>query len=233
MKQNFQNQENHIKEAIYEFLVEEGETRSKAEIFSLLEGPTTRRHPNLGQLFIFESPLGEFWVCGATGKLFSFSAPERFSAAEAQDYVLNFLRRHIEDFENRRFKQIKAEMDDPFWEEEWLEEPRFDDEISIFKNWVVISVNLDTRRVHYFNSSNLRLVRKEKVALNELEASKMILDRFPEGKIEDLELMEHTTNGGQTVITIWSATVNPDGDPESPLQIVSLNADTGEVVSED
>lgn len=230
MDHGVENQENRMKQAVYDFLLKEGETRSEEDIFPLLEGPSTKRHPNLGQLLIYGGPLGEFWVCAATGKLFSFSAPERFSAPEAQEYAKGFLRRHVNDFESRNFKQIRAEMDDPFWEEEWVEEPRSSEEVSIFKNWIVLSVNLDTRRIHYFNSSDLRLVRSERVLINKQEAEKIIMENFPEGRIEELDLMEHTTNGGQTVITIWTATVNPDGDPESPLKIFSLNADTGEVV---
>ncbi len=222
--------DDQAKETVYDFLKSEGEMRSKEQIFSLLDGPTIEVHPNLGELHIYKGPLGEFWVCKESLKLFTYSSPERFTTDEAQEYAKNFLSRHIENFALRNFKPIKAEKDDPFWEEEWIEEPKHSEEISIFKNWIVLSVNLDTRRVHYFNSSNLRLVRTTPTNLNENAARQIIHEKFPEGEIDDLELMEHTTNGGKTSFTIWSATVRPDDDPETPLTIISINADTGDII---
>ena len=217
-------------ERIYEFLRTEGEARSKEEVVALFEGPTSKEHPNLGSLHVYTGPLGEFWVSANSGDVIAYSAPKRFTPTEAQEYARAFLCRHIEDFEKRNYERVDAEMDDPFWKEEWIERLRPPGEVSIFQNWAVLYVNLDTRKVHYFNASNLRLVRRTQPKLDESAARRLILEHYPEGMFLDLELIEHTTDGGKSVITIWSATLKPDSDPDSPMTIYSINADTGEVV---
>jgi hypothetical protein len=230
MSESSADKEAAARNRICDFLRAEGESRPREEVLGLLEGPVAKVHPNLGPLLVFTGALGEFWVSADGGHVITYSAPRRFTPTEAQEYAAAFLRRNIEDFEKRNYEQVHAEMDDPFWKEEWIERPRHPDEVSIFQNWALIQVNLDARKAHYFNASNLRLSRTAEPAMDEAAARKRILERFPEGIILELELLEHTTDGGVTTITIWQATVNPDGDPDTPRKLLSIDADTGEIV---
>lgn len=216
------------KESIYAFLQKEGEMREREWVIEKLEGPTTNQHPNLGLLCVYKGVLGEFWV-STRNNVVNFSAPEAMSVKEAQAYVSEFLARHIEDFHDRNFIQEDAERSDRLWKESWIEEPT-DDEISIFENWVNIQVNLDTRQIHYQNRSDLRHVRTTSPALDEAAARQAILSKNAHATIEELDLLEHTVDGGKTWVTVWNAVIVPGGDPESPRKLYSINADTGKVV---
>jgi hypothetical protein len=227
---NEQISDSDARKRIYEFLKSTGETRPEEEILPKLQASAPKQHPNLGHLYVYKGPFGEFWVSCNNGDIITYSVPNRFTATEAQEYAKAFLNEQIEDFDKRNFVQVDAEMDDPLWEEEWIEKPQRPKEVSIFQNWAVIQVHLDTRRVHYFNASNLRLVRTTQPKINEQTARQIILRQFPEGEILELELMEHTTDGGKSVITIWNASIKPDDEEDTPMELLSINADTGDVV---
>lgn len=159
------------------------------------------------------------------------SAPPRLSAREAQEFVQVFLTRHIPEYEMRDFEQTDAGLTDPLWKESWRERPQENHgEVSIFENWIEVHVNLETRRVHYFNRSDLRHVRTEPPALDEQAAGESILRRNRGAEIVELRLTEHTDDGGESWVTIWHAVLLPDGDPENPREIYSIDADTGEHV---
>jgi len=215
---------------IGEFLKKAGKLRDQKEVLAGLTGPAPKTHPNLGPLEVFKGPDGEFWVSKASGEIVTFSPPKRFTATEAQQYAKAFLERHVPDFAKRNFQQVSAEMQDPLWKEEWVEKPRPPKEVSVFPNWAVIQVNLDTRSVHYWNASNIRLVRTAPPKIDQEGAKKVIRGGFPEAEILKLELMEHTTDGGKTSVTIWNASFRPAADKDSPVKLLSINADTGKVV---
>lgn len=217
-----------FKEAIYYYLQQQGENRSREWVFEQLEVSPSKHHPNLGPFYVFNGSLGEFWV-SSRAKVVNFSAPARMSAKEAQDYVLDFLKRHIDDFENRNYVQEDTEFTDPLWKETWNEEQR-ESEVSIFENWATVQVNLETRRVHYASLSDLRHIRTTPPKLDEESARRLIIARNTSAIIEELDLVEHTNDGGQSWITIWNAVLVPGGDPSSPRRLYSIDADTGQKV---
>lgn len=222
--------EDIAKDKVYEFLKKEGNPGAKDQIIASLESGGTKTHPNLGEYYIFTGAMGEFWVSAAGGNVITYNAPPRFSITEAEDFVKRFFSSHVPEFSSRNFVQISSEAEDIFWKEEWREEPQNDREKSIFPNWIVITINLEKRSVNNFNFSDLRRIRFTEPTLNEAKARQKIRQRFPDGKILEIELMEHTSDGGRTWITIWNAIVQPYDDPEDPHEIITINADTGENV---
>jgi hypothetical protein len=222
--------EEQARDRIYEFLKKEGNPNTKDHIISCLESAGIKEHPNLGKLYMFTGALGEFWVSARRGMVINHNSPPAFTITEAKEYAGRFLRDHVPEFEKRNFIRVYEEADGIYWKEEWEEEPASSSEKSIFQNWITITVNLERRMIHNFNFSDLRRVRFTEPKIKEEEARAMIQQRFPEGEIIDLDLMEHTSDGGVTWITIWNAVVKPDDDEDTPNRIITINADTGENV---
>jgi len=222
--------EDIAKDKVYEFLKKEGVSHPKDYVVANLESSGTKNHPNLGELLIFTGSLGEFWVTANRGNVITFNAPSGFTITEAEKYIGEYLGKHIPEFGLRSFVKIEAKAEGQLWIEEWREEPKDAKEKSIFPNWISISVNLVKRSVNNFNYSDLRRTRFTDPAINEASARTKILQRFPDGEILEIELMEHTGDGGLTWITIWNAVVQPYDDPDDPNELISINADTGENV---
>ncbi len=222
--------EEQARNLIYDFLKKEGNPNTKDYIVSHLETAGIKDHPNLGELYMFIGELGEFWVSRHRGNVVNYNSPLRFTVTEAENFTVKFISRHVPDFDNRNFKRINSEADDQFWKEEWREEPKGEGEKSIFPNWISISINLEKRAVQNFSFSDLRRIRYKEPAINEQKAREIIMERFPEGAILELELVEHTSDGGVTWITIWNAFVRPHDEEDVPHEIISINADTGEEV---
>lgn len=225
---------NTAKSRVYDFLKAEGESRTRDEVFELLLGPDTITHPNLGEVYKFKGSLGEFWVTANRYTVINYNRPGPLKISEAKLMVSEFLKKHIPDFEKRNFVQVDSYVEDPLWKEEWREKPQPPKEQAIFENWVTIAVHLEARQVKNFNCSDLRHVRVAEPKFTETQASEQLLKQFPGGSIETLRLMEHTGDGGKNWVTIWHAVVQPAGDDDDeltpPRQVISLNADTGEVV---
>lgn len=252
MNNNFHQTEDKIKKAIYNFLKKEGEKRSEQEVYSLLSGPIIERHPHLGSIIIYKGKLGDFKVNSEHGYVLSYSMPDRLSLEEAKKLASDFISRHVEDFKFRNFEQEYAGLDEPYWKEEWLEKPRKPEEVSIFPNYISISVNLDAGSVSYFSASDLRLVRTKPVPINEERACAIVRNKYPDFNIIETDLVEHTYDNGKNVITIWTIGLEPKesedtafemeedetGEPdiivkESPLLTeCAVNADTGELLDD-
>lgn len=216
-----------IQEAIQGYFEREGAPLSREQFSKILRDIQADKHPNLGDYYVVTTTAGEFWVKTDKKKVIKYSAYPRFSVKEARQYAHEYLLRHINNFDIRNFVQDRAELDEPYWIEEYTEQPKQGRAVSIFENWISITVNLDSRSVQEFNASEISLVRTSYPAISEAEARKKILSGYPEGQIVELKLMEYTTDGGATSRTIWSASLTPDDDPLSPLQMLSIDADTG------
>ncbi|MBD3179362.1 MAG: hypothetical protein GF417_07010 [Candidatus Latescibacteria bacterium] len=219
--------EQQARKLIYDFLKMEGDPNTRDYIEANLELTGMREHPNLGQLYSFDGELGEFWVSRERGKVVKYNGPPALTAAEAEDFAGRFIRRHIPDFESRNFRMESSEADGQFWREEWREYPQGKNEISIFPNWISISVNLEKRAVHNFSFSDLRRIRYNQPGIDEEKARRKVMEKFPDGKILEIELLEHTSDGGQNWVTIWNVVVSPGDDEDEPNEIISIDADTG------
>jgi len=222
--------EDQARDRIYDFLKKEGNPKTKDYIMSNLETAGIKNHPNLGKLYMFNGELGEFWVSCQRGNVINYNSPQGFTITEAEDFTVKFIGMHVPDFDNRNFKRINSEADDHFWKEEWKEEPKGEKEKSVFPNWISININLEKRAVQNFNFSDLRRIRYTDPVIGEREAREIIKERFPEGTIMELELEEHTTDGGVTWTTIWNALVKPYDEEDVPDEIISIDADTGKEV---
>jgi hypothetical protein len=222
--------EQQARALIYQFLKKEGDPNTRDFIESHLEMSGIREHPNLGQLYSFDGELGEFWVSRGRGTVVKYNAPPAFEVSDAEEFSRRFIRRHLPDFESRNFRLEGSEGDGQFWREEWREYPRGEKEVSIFPNWISITVSLEKRGAHNFSFSDLRRIRYNQPGIDEQKARGIIMERYPEGEILELELIEHTTDGGQSWITIWNALVSPGEGENIPDEIISIDADTGEEV---
>lgn len=222
--------EDQARNLIYDFLKKEGNPNTKDYIVSHLETAGIKDHPNLGKLHMFVGELGEFWVSRQRGNVVNYNSPLRLTITEAENFAVKFISRHVPDFDNRNFKLINSEADDQFWKEEWREEPKGEREKSIFPNWISITINLEKRAVQNFNFSDLRRIRYTDPAIDEKKAREIIMERFPMGAIMELELVEHTVDGGVTWVTIWNSFVKPDDKEDVQHEIISIDADTGEEV---
>mgnify|MGYP006284212031 CR=1 FL=1 len=222
--------EQEARTLVYQFLKKEGDPNTRDYIESHLEMTGIREHPNLGEIYTFEGESGEFWVSRGRGTVIKYNAPTAFTVTEAEDYSKKFIRRHIKDFESRNFKLENSEADGQFWREEYREYPQGENEVAIFPNWISVTVSLERRAIHNFSYSDLRRIRYKQPGIDEKEARRIIMERFPEGEILEIELVEHTADGGRTWVTIWNALVSPDKGEELPDEIISIDADTGKDV---
>lgn len=219
--------EQQARSLIYQFLKREGVPNTREDIESHLEMTGIREHPNLGELYTYDGEMGEFWVSRGRGTVVKYNAPAAFTITEAEEFSREFVLRHIPDFGSRNFRLENSEADGQFWREEWREYRSGEKEVSIFPNWISVTVNLERRSIHNFSFSDLRRIRYNQPAISEEKVRVMIMERFPEGKILELELIEHTADGGRTWVTIWNALVNPSAEEEVPAEIISIDADTG------
>ncbi len=214
------------RDRIYDFLAREGCRHSKETVVRKLEYTGVTQHPNLGDLFMFESPYGEFWLSAARGNLVTFNAPPRLKVDEAGEMIREFLGRHVPEFGRRNFRQTDSYMEEPYWKEEYLEKPGRG-EHSIFQNWISVAIDVESGQIHNFNYSDLRHIRYVPPKIGEEEARKAVMERYPEGEILELELMEHTSDGGVTWVTMWNALIRPSQDEDATNRIISIDADTG------
>jgi hypothetical protein len=216
------------KQAVFRFLKRRDARLERAEVFEQLEAIEMRRHPNLGAFHVFGSTFGEFWVSEREAVI-GYRAPGRMTASEAQHAAKEVLRQEVEDFGLRNFTQQEAGFVDPIWKEEWKEQPR-PGEVSIFENWAQVQINVETRKLHYFQCSDVQHVRLEPPVLDEDAASGVLKRHRRLAVVDSMNLMEHTDDGGHTWTTIWNVIYMPGGDPSSPLEIIAIDADTGDIV---
>lgn len=217
------------RDKIYNFLTQEGCRHSKDTIIKSLDYTGINEHPNLGDLFMYDSPYGEFWVSAKRGNLVTFNAPPRLEIDEAGKLIREFLCRNIPEFEQRNFQLTDSYVEEPFWKEEYVEKPK-GKEYSIFQNWISVAIDMESGNIHNFNYTDLRHIRYIPPRIDEKKARELILRKYTGGEIVELELMEHNSDGGVTWITIWNALVSPRREEDVPDEIVSINADTGEEV---
>jgi len=222
--------EEQARKLIYQFLKKEGNPNTRDYIESHLEISGIRKHPNLGEYYVLEGEPGEFWVSRARGNVIKYNAPPALTVTEAEGFSRAFISRHIPDFESRNFRLESSEAEGGLWREEWREYPAGKNEVSIFPNWISVTVSLEKRSIQNFNYSDLRRIRYNQPGVDEQEARRTIMDRFPEGEILELELIEHTGDGGQSWVTVWNVLVKPYREEETPDEIILIDADTGREV---
>jgi len=222
--------ETQARDRVCEFLETEGESKPRDEMRTILGSPSVDSHPNLGPYYVFNGELGEFWVSCNRGSLIAWFAPGRLTVSEAELLVKDFLKRHIPDFESRNFEQVYSQMDEPHWKEEWEEKPQRPQEQAIFENWATVTVDMESRRVTKFSCSDLRHTRTSPPKISEAEARQIILKQYPMAQFVSLNLMEDTVDGGENWRTIWYAVFVPERDEETPRKLMSIDADTGEIV---
>jgi hypothetical protein len=211
------------------FLAAQGVDVDRARLQASVESVSGEEHPNLGQYLAIKTKYGQFWI-SARNKLIRYSARPRFTVGEARAYAAAFLRREVPDFERRNFVADRAEVEEPFWIEEYTEHPIAGSETAVFPNWLSLVVNLDARSVQSFDKSDLDLRRTRPPVISQARAREIVAGLYPASKVVEMPLMEFTSDGGATQRTIWSVTFVPDDDPDSPQQMISIDADTGETV---
>jgi hypothetical protein len=216
------------RDKIYTFLAREGCRHSKDTVIKNLDYTGINEHPDLGDLFMYDSPYGEFRVSARRGNVMMFNAPPRLNVEGAGELIREFLCRHIPEFEQRNFRLTDSYMEGSFWNEEYIEKP--EEGHSIFQNWISISIDMESRNIHNFSYTDLRHIRYVPPRIDEKKARELILQKYSDGEILELELMEHTDDGGMTWVTIWNALVSPLREKDVPDEIISINADTGEEV---
>ena len=222
---------------IVQFLRIEGIMKPSAEFVSDFKFVNTESLPGLGEINIFESSYGDFWVT-SRNNVVSYRAPTRDSALEpltsneAAKISHDFILRHQPDFSQRNFISIREEVIDSRWKKEWQEGPSEPNEISIFPNLIRISVNLWTHTVGHYYCTDLRFVRTTTPKINEEAARKQILSEFEEAVIDEIKLVEQPIEGGSRARTIWFATVMTPTLTGLIPNHRSINADTGEPIPE-
>ncbi|HKB14565.1 MAG TPA: hypothetical protein VKF62_00790 [Planctomycetota bacterium] len=219
--------EEQARERIHEALRGEGDHRPRELALRELVAAGTQVHPNLGRLLAFTGPLGDFLLAERGGALVAWDGPKRFTIPEAKAYARAFLERNVPGFARRNFTLLKSAFDAPVWREEYLEKPRPPREVSVFENWIVLTVNVEARRVQHFDCSNFQRVRHDAPRIAEPAARARIAQRFPTHKLLALALLEDTQDGGQTFRTVWHAVLQPE-DPDDPRYLYAFDADSGE-----
>jgi len=199
--------------------------------------PTVKSNPDLGPLLSFNGELGTYQV-SPRGHVVYYAgtalrpAERPVRGGEIADIASSFAERHVEDFKIRHFIHGSPKIDGSSFEIEWTEQPRTGKETAIFPNWVQVVVEIPSGRITRFSASDLRLVRTTSPAITEASARERIRQQFGKAAIEDIELLVLPGNGGRTAITVWSAMVMTLA-PEGPVMVrVTLDADTGKVISE-
>jgi len=112
-----------------------------------------------------------------------------------------------------------------------FEQIRLPGEVSIYVNSVAVSVRADTPLVASFDRSALNFVRRDPPKLSAEEARR-IVQRIvgPEARITAIDLFEHPVGDLSRAVTVWAASIEKNVGGFEDLDMILINADTGERV---
>jgi hypothetical protein len=225
------------KAKIYDFLVGVGLDRDfdQQRIDELLGTGKSSSSPNVGSMWDFKSPFGNFSVSARTGHIVFFrtkpaiATGPRLKPDQAVAAARAFIGPASSHIDLGCFEVVETELSDEAYRIEFVQ-TRQPHEVSIFPNFISIAMQVTSGSVYYYALSDLDFRRTNPPAISERQARQLIKREVsPRGRIDTLQLFEEPVEDATRSITVWSAEVtfeSPEGF--SSADRIRINADTGE-----
>ena len=193
--------------------------------------------PSVGAMWEFSGSLGVVGVAVATGEIVSFQAADeledlasKVSLPQAKQKMKEFLREVYPQFDETRFELVESEESDGRFHFS-LEQIRLPNEVSIFHNYIAVSLCADEPQVVSFDRSALTFIRVRPPVLGEKKAKTIIQEIVgPAGRMTELNIREQPLADLSGAVTVWAASVLYEYGGIESLEMVMINADTGEQV---
>lgn len=210
---------------------------SKDQVKKLMGEPVYDFNPNVGFTWEFNGTLGTVAVSESSGEVVTYidsivlrGTEIRISETDAEREMRSFLATVYQQFNTINFKLVKMEST-PSCFNFTFEQVKLDGEQSIFTNFVMISVCGDKPRVTSFDRSSLSFVRRVPPKLSRAEAQSIIQSLIrPGGKVTFMDLFEQPTDHASKAVTVWAGTVEYNVGGFKSLDMILINADTGDQV---
>ncbi|MEN6320464.1 MAG: hypothetical protein ABFD82_17135 [Syntrophaceae bacterium] len=210
---------------------------SKEQIKKLLGIPAYDFNPNVGFAWEFNGSLGTVAIAESSGEVVTYidsnvlgGAEIRISETDAESEMHHFLANVYRQFNTINFKLVKKEST-PSCFNFTFEQMKLSGEQSIFTNFVTISVCGDKPRVISFDRSSLAFIRRVPPKLSRDEAQSIIQRLIrPGGKITAMDLFEQPIDHATRAVTVWAGTVEYNVGGLESLDLILINADTGDQV---
>jgi hypothetical protein len=211
---------------------------SEEQIEKLLGTPTHDFNPNVGYAWEFNGSLGTVAICESSGEVVTYidsnepgGAGDRISETAAEREMRRFLAEVYPQFDKTNFKLARKDRTPGGFDFIFEQEKRIGEQ-SIFKNFVTITVCGPKPRVRSFDRSSLSFVRTTPPKLTR-EQARSIVQRLirPGGKITALELSEQPVDHASKAVTVWAGTVETSVGGFESLDLILINADTGDRVN--
>jgi hypothetical protein len=198
---------------------------------------TQDTNPRVGLVWEMTGPPGMVAVAATTGEVVSWSDGDdldgietRITLDEAERSMRAFLRAAYPQFDERRFELEEREESEGRFNF-GFEQVRLPDEVSIYHNSVAVSLRADKPRVVSYDRSALAFVRREPTRLSAADARRIVREIVgPQTKITKLDLFEHPVGDLTRAVTVWAASVLQNVGGLEDLDMILINADTGERV---
>jgi hypothetical protein len=237
------------KEVVLDFLrkVQPEADHGRISVFGSLGEGERDENVNVGPIWKFESPLGQFEVAKLGAYVSHFYAGgarpvtgPKLAEQEAIRIASEFAEKVYPGFEPRRFKaKVKAYAKEELEVE--LEQVPVDDEVSIFPNDISVIMQADSGRIRIYYASALGFRRTTPLRISREQALDIYHDQLGPGgqeraTIKSPEIMEHPINKATRARTLWVVTYRRRGPQVSGRpRIVSghqiyIDADTGAVI---
>jgi len=218
-------------------LVKPGRHMTAQQIATLFPTATQDLHPRVGRVWEMSGEHGLVAVDASSGAIVSYSGDDdlegvekRITLAEAETAMRAFLRSAFPQFDEKRFTLEKPEESDGRFDFTF-EQIRLPGEVSIYQNSVDVTVRADTPLVISFDRSALNFVRREPTRLSAADARRIVQNIVgPEKEIIAVDLFEHPVADLSRAVTVWGASVSSNVGGFEELDMILINADTGERV---
>jgi hypothetical protein len=218
-------------------LLKPGRGITAAQVATLFPRVMEDVHPRVGRVWEMSGAGGMVAVDASSGAIVSYSngddveeAEGRITLADAETAMRTFLRVAYPQFDEKRFKlEERAESDGRF--DFTFEQIRLPGEVSIYTNSVAVSVRADKPLVTSFDRSALNFIRRTPTRLNAEDARRIVQGIVgPRARITAIDLFEHPAADLSRAVTVWAASVEKNVAGFDDLEMILLNADTGERV---
>jgi hypothetical protein len=235
--------ENDCYEIIFKFLrtINKDGGFEMSRIKELLGKSKTTEKPNVGPIYTFESMFGSLWISKRTGNIVMYCSPDsdcgnnaiKIEEPRAKKIAIDFIKMMMPAFSENKFELAEVDtIGDCFCFE--FEEIREKEEISIFENFVLITVKGDSGDIKNFSRSDLTFIRTTLPPISEAQAKNIIENYIKpyKGKLLKIKLIETPTKSYTSSQPLWSAIVSYRGGKGEYRDIIEIDASTGRILKD-
>lgn len=226
--------------AVVRFLQAEGLAPTAQQLAATPVAAQPLMQPDLGPLQVLRGALGTFWVSGRgrvvlyTGAPLPGPGPQPHPPPQPHESALAFVRRHVEQFDQRAFKAAPITAEGGRMQLRWAEQARVGQETAIFPNWIELSLALPAGGVVRASWSDLRLARQSTPRFTRADVLAWVKQRYGQKSALQSAVLELAPKPGSDprevsppAITLWNAEVMFMGENGPETERVSLDADSG------